>query len=212
MTQQNKFSGFPNECIAFLASLGENNNKTWFEAHRKEYEGYLLEPARGFVTAMGERMREIVPGIHADPRTNGSIFRIYRDTRFSKDKSPYKTHLAVFLWEGTGPKMECPGFYFHFDAEQLLLGAGVYFFPKALLHGYRQSVIHDTHGKDLAAILDDVRILYNGLHIGKTEPIPDLLFSHELINHCIDVFSILLPLHQWLVSLAQRTTHHDAHS
>jgi uncharacterized protein (TIGR02453 family) len=240
MTQQNKFSGFPGECMAFLASLRENNNKTWFEAHRKEYERFLLEPARGFVTSMGERMREIVPGIHADPRTNGSIFRIYRDTRFSKDKSPYKTHLAVFLWEGTGPKMECPGFYFHFDTEQLLLGAGVYLFPKALLHGYRQSIIHDERGKDLAAILDDVRIrkdfsiggkhfkriprgydalheraellLYNGLHVGKTEPIPDLLFSHKLINYCIDVFSILLPLHQWLVSLAQRTAHHDTNS
>ncbi len=239
MAQHTEFSGFRSECIAFYASLRENNNKTWFDAHRNEYERYVMEPARSFVTAMGERLRDLVPGIHADPRTNRSIFRIYRDTRFSKDKRPYKTHMALFFWEGSGPKMECPGFYFHFDAEHLLLGGGVYLFPKHMLHAYRQLVVHPEHGKSLASLLDEIRIrkdytiggqhykavprgydgdheraellLYNGLHIGKTEPIPDMLFSKELIHYCMDVFEILLPVHQWLVALALRTTQHDTH-
>jgi len=237
MAQHADFSGFPRECIAFYASLKENNDKTWFDSHRNEYEHFIMEPARSFVTEMGDALRGIVPDIHADPRTNRSIFRIYRDTRFSKDKSPYKTHMAVFFWEGSGPKMECPGFYFHFDTEQLLLGAGLYLFPKHMLHAYRHSVVHPKHGESLVQLLDDIRIrkdytiggkhykrvprgydtdheraellLYNGLRIGKTEPNPDILFSKELTLHCIDVFKILLPVHQWLVALAQRTTQHD---
>ena len=240
MSQDAVFSGFPRQCIAFFTSLIENNNKTWFDGHRSEYERYVMEPARSFVTALGESLRNLAPGIHADPRTNKSIFRIYRDTRFSKDKRPYKTHMALFFWEGAGPKMECPGFYFQLDPEHLLLGVGIYLFPKYMLAAYRQSVVHPGHGKNLASLLDDIRIrkdytiggrhykttprgydrgheradllLYNGLHIGKTESIPDMLFSKELTHHCLEVFEILLPIHQWLVALAQRTTQHDSHS
>jgi uncharacterized protein (TIGR02453 family) len=240
MTEHIEFAGFPRECISFLSSLKENNNKSWFDAHRNEYELRFMEPARSFVTAMGEELKHLVPGIHADPRSNKSIFRIYRDTRFSKDKRPYKTHMAVFFWEGSGPKMECPGFYFHFDNTQLLLGVGIYLFPKHMLHAYRQSVVHARHGKELETLLDDIRIrrdysiggkhykraprgydadheraellLYNGLYIGRTEPIPEILFSVNLIDHCLDVYSVLLPVHQWLVALVQRTTLHGSDS
>jgi uncharacterized protein (TIGR02453 family) len=234
MTHNTEFYGFPRECLEFYASLGNNNNKTWFDAHRDEFEKFVMEPARQFVTAMGDRLRRLSPSIHADPRTNRSIFRIYRDTRFSKDKTPYKTHMAIFFWEGSGPKMECPGYYFHFDTENLLLGEGLHLFPKQMLHTYRQSVVNPEHGESLAVILEEVRgrklysiggkqykrvpqgydmahkraelLLYNGLHIGKTGPIPEILFSEGLIDHCMGVFRELLPVHQWLVSLTERTT------
>jgi uncharacterized protein (TIGR02453 family) len=240
MTQHEEFSGFSTECIHFLSSLKDNNNKTWFDAHRDLYEKHILRPARGFVNMMGDALRKEIPGIHADPRSNGSIFRIYRDTRFSKDKRPYKTHVAMLFWEGNGPKMECPGFYIHFDTEQVMLGAGVYLFSKPMLHSYRQSVVHPEHGKKLATLLDDIHIrkgydiggkhykrvprdydaaheraellLHNGLYIGETEPASDVLFSSDLIKHCMEVFDILLPLHRWLVALAERTTKHAAES
>ena len=240
MTEQTEFTGFPRECTTFLSSLNDNNNKSWFDAHKAEYERFLLEPARSFVTAMGEELKHIVPGVHADPRSNKSIFRIYRDTRFSKDKRPYKTHMAVFFWEGSGPKMECPGFYFHFDTSQLLLGVGIYLFPKHMLNTYRQSVVHARHGKELETLLDDIRIrrdysiggkhykrvprgydadheraellLYNGLHIGRTEPVQDTLFAGDLVDHCLEVYGVLLPVHQWLVALAQRTTKNGSES
>jgi uncharacterized protein (TIGR02453 family) len=106
------FEGFPPEGLAFLAGLAEHNEKAWFDAHRAEYERGLLEPARDFVDAIGPELEAVHPGIHADPRVNGSIMRINRDTRFSKDKRPYKTHLDLWFWEGEGPSRMRPGFGF----------------------------------------------------------------------------------------------------
>jgi uncharacterized protein (TIGR02453 family) len=229
-----QFSGFPRESVQFFASLRENNNKVWFDSHRKEYDTYVLEPARSFVVALGERLRDSAPGIQADPRTNRSIFRIHRDTRFSNDKSPYKTHLALFFWEGSGPRMENPGFYFHFDDETLILGEGIYRFPGDMLGTYRESVVHPEQGKQLEEALEDIRkkgrytmgvgkykrvprgydrahpraelLLYDGLHAGESVPIPEYLFSTSLIDRCCSVFSDLLPLHRWLVELVKRNT------
>jgi uncharacterized protein (TIGR02453 family) len=225
----NDFSGFPVECIDFFTALSLNNNKTWFDAHKGDYEAFVMEPARRFVTAMGNRLRELAPGIQADPRTNRSVFRIYRDTRFSKDKTPYKTHLAIFFWEGERPKMECPGFYFHFDKENLILGEGLHLFPKQLLEPYRERVVHPVHGTELREALHKIEqkgglsiggkgykrvprgydpshpnaelLLYNGLHVGETVPLPDELFSPSLMEYCTVRFRELLPIHRWLVSL-----------
>jgi uncharacterized protein (DUF2461 family) len=77
-----------------------------------------MKPARQFVLAMGEQLRQIAPGVHAEPEVNRSIFRIHRDTRFSKDKTPYKTNLELLFWEGEGHRMECPGFYSTLRAAQ----------------------------------------------------------------------------------------------
>ena len=100
MTNIQNFSGFSQEVISFYNELALNNDRDWFNAHKSVYTEKVLEPAQGFVLAMGERLRMLSPNIIADPRTNGSgsIFRIYKDTRFSKDKTPYKTFLGdLFL-------------------------------------------------------------------------------------------------------------------
>jgi uncharacterized protein (TIGR02453 family) len=226
------FSGFPKQGVQFLLDLKQNNNKPWFEAHRAEFESHLMDPARGFVVGMGERLREIAPRITADPRTNKSIFRIYRDTRFSKDKSPYKTHIGIFMWEGSRPKMECPGYYFHLEPPELMLGVGLYMFPKNLLEPYRRSVVHPKHGKALAQAVESVLgepgftlggkhykrvpsgydpahpnaeyLLYNGFHAGSTLPIPKELYSSELLDFCMDRYRKLAPLHRWLLDLLDR--------
>ena len=143
------FDGFPRETLSFLAGLGRNNDKEWFEAHRREYEAHLMAPARSFVVAMGERLASISSGLVADPRVNGSIFRMNRDTRFSKDKSPYKTNIGIFFWEGDGPRMECPGFYFHLEPDALMLGCGIYMFPKHLLEAYQRAVVDPKLGPAL---------------------------------------------------------------
>jgi uncharacterized protein (TIGR02453 family) len=232
-TLSSHFKGFPRECLEFYASLEENNNKTWFDAHRQEYERFVMEPARRFVAAMGERLKLLVPELHADPRTNRSIFRIYRDTRFSRDKTPYKRHLAVFFWEGDGPRMECSGFYFHFDTRLLILGVGLYRFPKETLTEYRRSVLDEDLGERLALALAEAQeageyslggrhykrvprglpgnhpradlLRHNGLHLGRTEPLPDALFHGGLVEHCAVVFEDLLPVHRWLVDLVARS-------
>ena len=93
------FSGFPKGTVSFLRDLAANNNREWFTAHRPEYETAVLEPARAFVRVMGERLRRLSPQIKAEPRIDGSLFRLYRDIRFSPDKSPYKTNLGIFFWK-----------------------------------------------------------------------------------------------------------------
>jgi uncharacterized protein (TIGR02453 family) len=107
------FTGFPQKGLVFFKELAENNDKLWFDAHRGDYEHHVLGPARYFIVALGDRLKSIAPKIQADPRVNKTLFRINRDTRFRHDKTPYKTHLALWFWEGTRPRMECSGFYFH---------------------------------------------------------------------------------------------------
>ena len=79
---------FPAGTLEFLADLGPHNSKFWFDANRQRYEAAYLDPAKAFVDAIGPRLRELVPGIATEARVNGSIFRVNRDTRFSKDKTP----------------------------------------------------------------------------------------------------------------------------
>jgi uncharacterized protein (TIGR02453 family) len=149
MGTEQPFDGFPRETLEFLRGLRQHNDKVWFEAHRKEHEAHVMAPSRAFVVAMGSRLTAISKGIVAEPRVNGSIFRINRDTRFSKDKSPYKTNLAFVFWEGERARMECPSFYFHLEPDSLMLGAGIYLFPKPLLEAYRKAVVDPKLGPAL---------------------------------------------------------------
>jgi len=98
------FAGFPPEGLAFLDGLARDNTKAYFDAHRATYESALLEPAKAFVVALGEELHtRVSPAIRAEPRVNGSILRINRDTRFSADKTPYKDHLTSGSGRATGP-------------------------------------------------------------------------------------------------------------
>src|SRR5215213_5040596 len=94
------FGGFPPETISFLRELRVNNRREWLDAHRDDYEAYWLGPAKAFVVAAGRLLAELAPQIRAEPRVLGSILRINRDSRFSRDPSPYKDHLDVWFWEG----------------------------------------------------------------------------------------------------------------
>ena len=153
MPQNEEFPGFSRELLDFYSGLKENNKKEWFDAHRDDYEKCVMEPARLFVIAMGERLRGVVPEIIADPRVNYSIFRINRDTRFSHDKTPYKTHLAVWFWEGQGKRMERPGFYFHAEPKKLFIAGGLYRFEQPFLDAYRRAVSDSFHGEAIAGII-----------------------------------------------------------
>jgi uncharacterized protein (TIGR02453 family) len=226
------FDGFPRECVKFLLDLKANNNKAWFEAHRREYEEYVLSPAQAFVVHMGEKLKAISPNIHADPRVDKSIFRIYRDIRFSKDKSPFKTSLAMWFWEGSGARMDCSGYYFHLEPPHLLLGMGIYMFSDALLRAYRDSVVDPEYGPDLTEAIHHVALigayqiggkhykkvppgydpahpnvellLYNGLTAGIETEIPEELYSLEILDICYHKYEDMSPLHKWLLGLTER--------
>ena len=156
MMNQFHFKGFPVECVKFYDELRKNNTKAWFDEHKPDFEKYVMEPARDFVMEMGLALKKISPGIIADTRYSKSIFRPFRDTRVSKDKKPYKTHLGIFFWEGRLAKMDCPGFYFHLEPPMLLIAAGNHCFSKPILDLYRESVVDTKFGKALAKAVKNV--------------------------------------------------------
>lgn len=151
--------GFSEESLQFLAELAENNNKAWFAENKTRYERVLLAPAVAFVTAVGQHLRPIAPHIITDTRTNGSgsLMRLHRDTRFSADKSPYKTNIAGMWWEGGGKKTTRPAFGFQLNTAGLALMAGMFQFDKKQLQAYREAVADDTLGKALEEAITAVQ-------------------------------------------------------
>ena len=140
---------FPQSTIKFLTALSKNNNKEWFEKNRIRYEIELLQPAVQFVIDLGEKLSELSSNINAIPKVDKSIFRLYRDVRFSKNKAPFKTNLGLFFWEGLGKKMECSGLYFHIEPKLFFLGSGMYQFTTDQLKKYRELVSDPLKGKEL---------------------------------------------------------------
>jgi uncharacterized protein (TIGR02453 family) len=122
------FTGFRPEAIQFLADLAMNNERAWFQPRKADYERLLKEPLAALCTALAERLAELGVPLRADPVR--SPFRIYRDTRFSRDKSPYKTHLgADFPWAGGGdeePGGHGMGGYFHLQPGEIYVGGGMW--------------------------------------------------------------------------------------
>jgi len=229
MQTSENFTGFAQQTVTWLKDLKKNNSKDWFSAHRADYDEFVMTPARAFVVAMGQRLQKLSPNIIAVPKVNRSIFRINRDTRFSQDKSPYKTHIGIFFWEGIRPKMECPGYYFHLEPPTLTLGVGLYMFPKNLLSVYRNAVVHPEKGAVLADVIKDISrqsdinlggqhykripagydaahpntalLRYNGLYAGRDMDIPQELYSPKLIDLCMGHYTQMQRLHHWLAKL-----------
>lgn len=114
--------------FVFLEQLRRNNRRPWFLKHREEYEEAARQPCLRFIADLGLRLREISPWLVADPKpVGGSLFRIYRDVRFSKDKSPYKTHMGMNFWHASASEtVHAPGLYLHLEPRQCFLAGGVW--------------------------------------------------------------------------------------
>lgn len=118
------FSAFPKEGLQFLRLLKRNNNREWFQKHRSNYEQHLKEPMADLIDALHGDFQKFAPEMIASPKV--SAYRIHRDTRFSKDKSPYKTHVAAVFPRNGLTKHEGAGFYVHLGTDELLIGGGLY--------------------------------------------------------------------------------------
>jgi uncharacterized protein (TIGR02453 family) len=136
---------FSKKAFAFLKGLKKNNNKLWFEAHRADYENELREPMRFLIGEMDARMRKFAPEIGGDPKR--SMFRINRDIRFSKDKSPYKTNAACWFAHrksnakvGQEAEGGSAGFYFQIEPGQCMVGAGLWMPPRPQLNTIRDLI------------------------------------------------------------------------
>ena len=145
------FQGFSPATFDFLRALSANNTKAFFDAHRDDYEACYRAPALAFIEAMAPRLSKIDESLVADPKANGSLFRVNRDTRFSKDKTPYKDHID--MWFYSGDRKAGSGCFLRLTAEKVHLGAGLHGFTKEGLSRYREAVADDTRGAELTKIL-----------------------------------------------------------
>jgi uncharacterized protein (TIGR02453 family) len=117
---------FTPELFRFLALLKRNNNRDWFLAHKEEWETTVRQPVLRFITDFAAPLSEITPHLVADARpSRGSMFRIYRDTRFSHDKRPYKTHVAM-RFSHRGKDVHSPGFYLHLEPGGYFAACGLW--------------------------------------------------------------------------------------
>jgi len=129
---------FSPKALAFLRSLKRNNNREWFRARREQYEELLRAPMIAIIEALAGDFRTIAPDMVANPKT--SLYRIYRDTRFSENKAPLKTHVAaVFPCRGL-PKHQGAGLYFHVAPDGVWVGGGMYAPESAALHAVREHI------------------------------------------------------------------------
>jgi uncharacterized protein (TIGR02453 family) len=222
------FPGFEPAACTFLRDLAAHNDRAWFHAHEAEYRSLLLEPARGFVVAMGERLAKVVPGINADPRVNGSILRIARDTRFSADKRPYRSHLDMWFWEGEGLSRERSGFFMRLDADTVTLGAGMHHFEGPVLAEYRRAVADSDRGAALDRAVRKARLAgaqfgparwkrvpaphpadhpradllrQGGLVAATTDPLPAEAFTAEFPRWCAERLRPVRPLQAWVATV-----------
>ena len=115
------------ELFIFLNELKENNNRVWFQDNKERYENDVKDPLLTFIAAFAERTPEISTSIMAIPRTTGgSLFRIYRDMRFSKDKTPYKTGAGIHFRHKRGKDVHAPGYYLHLEPGEVFAGCGIW--------------------------------------------------------------------------------------
>lgn len=142
-----KFNGFPEDLFRFLEDLAVNNNREWFNANKPRYEQSVVEPVIEFISVMGERLEGISENFVADTRRNGgSMFRIYRDTRFSRDKSPYKENVGCHFRHIAGKNAHAPGFYLHLQPGNVFTGAGIWLPPGPVLDNIRTAIVENPDG------------------------------------------------------------------
>jgi uncharacterized protein (TIGR02453 family) len=219
------FGGFPKETVRFLKGLRAHNEKEWFDVHRSDYEQAFLAPAVAFVNALAPRLRKIDPDVVVESRVNGSIMRINRDIRFSKDKSPYKDHLDLYFWTGDRKGWDSSGFFFRLMPDRLLLGGGMHVFAPQVLPRYRAAVLDARQGGALTGIAAKLRkggytvggesykrvpsgapadhpraalLRHGGLHAGWEGKHPPALHTPAIVALVAKHFAAVAPIHRWL--------------
>ena len=127
--------------FAFLRDLAANNDREWFAANKGRYVAEVQEPALAFVEDVGMRLGEVSRHLVADARTTGgSLFRIYRDIRFSKDKTPYKTHVGIQFRHERTRDVHAPGFYLHLEPGSVFVACGIWHPDRDTLHAIRTAI------------------------------------------------------------------------
>jgi uncharacterized protein (TIGR02453 family) len=159
------FKGFGPGALGLLGDLAEHNDREWFAANKECYERDLLDPERDFVNAIGTAFASRDERVQAVPAVDKSIFRIHRDIRFSKDKSPYKTYSDMFFWVGS-PRKSAPGYFLRLSPGEIWVGCGAHSLTDEQLRRYRVAVLDGLHGQWLEHIFEDLTA--KGYEIGES--------------------------------------------
>ncbi len=135
---------FSNKTFAFLRDLAKNNNREWFQDNKGRYEDAVKGPALEFIQDFSAHLAKLSPHFRADPRASGgSLFRIHRDVRFSKDKSPYKTYTGIQFRHEKRKDAHAPGFYLHLEPKQCFVGLGIWHPDGKTLRKIREGLVED---------------------------------------------------------------------
>ncbi len=136
---------FSPETFLFLKELAENNNRQWFQENKQRYEEYVRDPAMFFIADFGPVLRKISSHFLADPRpAGGSLFRIYRDIRFSKDKRPFKTNAGIQFRHRQGKDFHDPGYYLHLEPGNVFAAVGIWHPSSKTLEKIRDAIVEDA--------------------------------------------------------------------
>jgi uncharacterized protein (TIGR02453 family) len=135
------------ELFRFLQELRRHNDRAWFIANKERYLAHVRDPLLAFVAAVAPALRAVSPQIVADPRpSGGSLLRIYRDTRFARDKKPYKTNAGLYFGHAAGKDIHAPGYYLHLEPGQVFMAAGMWRPDPDALRAIREAIVDDPHG------------------------------------------------------------------
>ncbi len=164
------FPGFPPEALRFLRQLKRHNNRDWFLQNKETYEQKVKQPMLQFVGEVGTLLQRLAPELNTDPKR--AMFRIYRDTRFTPDKTPYKTQVAAHFLPRSPVRRSYAGLYFHVAPQEVLVAGGSYMPASAELRQIRGHVA--VHGDRLRALLLDPQLkrFYGGLQGEQTSRPP----------------------------------------
>lgn len=218
--------GFPPATAEFLRGISDNNEKPWFEANRALYEAGYLAAGSAFVAAMGPQLQKLSPTVGFAPKVGGSMMRINRDIRFSKDKRPYKDHLDLWFWHGEGKGWAAPGFFLRLTPSMLWLGTGMHAIQGDMLTRFRDAVVAEASGSALVAAVEQVRaagpyvvggktrklvprgydkahpraeyLLFEALYAHYEAP-ADIAYDSGFTDAAIEHFRNTLPIARWLL-------------
>lgn len=219
------FEGYPKSLQGFFKELKANNNKGWFEANRARFEGEVMAPSVALVEALQGPLATLRPALSAAPKVNGSIRRIFRDTRFAKDKTPYHTHLHLVFWAGDHPNRS-PGVHLVLADDHFGYGAGHWGFDADQLRRFRDDITDDKAvgvGRAVDAViatgvvLDDPALArvpagfdrderwtgwarYKGLVVKSGDlDYPPELFGPEGVDYVLGLCKAMQPLNAYLM-------------
>ena len=219
------FEGFPPDFLKFFNDLSRNNNRAWFQEHKPRYQASVVAPMLAFIEAMQPPLARISPHYRAIAKAHGgSLFRIYRDTRFSKDKTPYKTNMSAVINHGGRKDMLSPGMYVEMGPEHVRVYGGLYMLSSDQLLQVRQHIAanlkefkklysgkkfkagfqevrgeqHKRIPKEFAAVVEQEPLILNKQFYYFAQEKPSLIAKDELSKVIMDHYKTHIPLSRFL--------------